>query len=421
MNVWMVNPYGALPGEGWREYRTSLAARAFDAAQHDVTWWVSNFDHRSKVYRRAEPSTITISPRFRIQIVPSNGYERHVSFARIRYERTFAARMHDRALTEPPPDVIVLGEPALFTASPIVELADKWRVPLVLDVEDLWPELFNIALPKGLRWTGRFFFAPFYRRRARLLRRADGYIAVTKDYLDLMMSIAPKSHAAVCYCGVDVGTLRRALGAPTPLPVPVSERLRRPGEIWAIYAGTLGPSYDIASILSAAGQLQTAGVPVTLFIAGDGASRGAIVRRIRDQALGNCVFLGRLDAATLTKIYSMCDVGLCTYVQGSTVSMPLKAFDYFAAGLPIINSLGRDLGGLVASRHVGLQYTPQDAGSLARAIRHLAEHPALRESMAANSARLGEEFDYQSQYQRYVATVINATNEFRALRKDTMS
>jgi glycosyltransferase involved in cell wall biosynthesis len=421
MNVWMVNPYGALPGDAWREYRTSLAARAFDAARHEVTWWVSDFDHRSRVHRRFASSTVNVSPRFRIHIVAGRGYARPISFGRIRFERAFARHVCQRAVNERRPDVILLREPALFTASAIVDLADRWSVPLVLDIEDLWPELFHIALPKGLRWMGRLLFDPLYRRRARLLRRADGYIAVTQDYLDLAMSIAPKSYAALAYSGVDLQALRQELASTTPLPVAIRERVRAPGELWAIYAGTLGLNYDIPSIVSAARHLQAAGIPATIFIAGDGPSREATAQSIRKHQLNNCVLLGRLDAATLTKLYARCDVGLCTYVKGSTVSMPLKAFDYFAAGLPIINSLGRDLGAFVSSRKVGLQYVPQDAGSLAHAIRQLAEHPELRAQMAENSARLGEELDCRLQYERYVKTVTDVANHFDPRRENSLS
>jgi glycosyltransferase involved in cell wall biosynthesis len=404
MHVWQVNPYGALPGESWREFRTVLAARALVQAGHTVTWWVANFEHRSKAFRTAGWERRPLFAGFDAEIVPTSAYQRHISMKRIAFERTFALRIREHANRAARPDVIVLTEPALFTAAPIVALAEDWSVPIVLDIGDLWPELFQLALPRSARRLAPALFAPLYWRRARLARRASGYISVTRDYLALLQSIAPRSAAAVAYWGVDVSGIRAELVAPTPLP-PMAARAKRPGEVWAVYAGTLGPNYDIRTILGAAERLRSAGVDITIFIAGDGVSRGEVEAAIRDRSLTNCHFLGPLPAATVTKLYSVCDVALSTYVRESTVSMPIKAFDYFAAGLPVVNSLGRDLGALVTSRAVGLQYEAENPEALASALRVLAADVEGRARMAANAARLGEEFDWRVQYREYVHVV----------------
>src|SRR4051794_28250951 len=90
MHAWLVNPYGPLPSESWREYRAGLADSALVAAGHTVTWWVANFEHRSKTFRATDWETRTPLPGFEVILVPTTSYKRHISIERIRFEQTFA-------------------------------------------------------------------------------------------------------------------------------------------------------------------------------------------------------------------------------------------------------------------------------------------------------------------------------------------
>jgi glycosyltransferase involved in cell wall biosynthesis len=233
--------------------------------------------------------------------------------------------------------------------------------------------------------------------------------------LALLQKIAPRVHGAICYWGVDVAQVRKEMSTPVTLPNELLGRPKAQEDIWAIYAGTLGPNYDIETILKAAAILKERGAPVTILIAGDGVSSVRVRKEIELRELDNCVFLGSLPAAAVAALYPRCDLALSTYVGGSTVSMPIKAYDYFAAGLPIVNSLGRDLGEFVRTRRVGLQYEAQSAEGLADAIYRLGTNPALRAECAANAKILGEEFDWRKQYQDYVR-IVEAVGQSRCNR-----
>jgi hypothetical protein len=49
--IWIVNPYGTLPSEGWRDYRSYMLAKALANRGYQVLWWISDFEHRSKTRR----------------------------------------------------------------------------------------------------------------------------------------------------------------------------------------------------------------------------------------------------------------------------------------------------------------------------------------------------------------------------------
>ena len=87
MRIWLINPYGPLPGEGWRDYRFTYAARALAARGHEVTWWTAAFDHHTKRFREHG-----WKGDFSIELVPTPAYHRNIGVGRLWFERAFASR-----------------------------------------------------------------------------------------------------------------------------------------------------------------------------------------------------------------------------------------------------------------------------------------------------------------------------------------
>jgi hypothetical protein len=82
--------------------------------------------------------------------------------------------------------------------------------------------------------------------------------------------------------------------------------------------------------------------------------------------------------------------------------MPIKAFDYFAAGLPIVNSLGRDLGSAVNQYKVGMQYKSGDATSLFNAIKSFIDNRDMKEQFRKNAENVAWNYDVSRQYCKFV-------------------
>jgi glycosyltransferase involved in cell wall biosynthesis len=395
--VWIVNPYGTLPGESWATYRSTMLAEALAAHGYEVTQFISNFEHRSKTFRPANAPVLR-ADGYDVHVIAGSGYRSHVSFARLRHERTFAKNLLAAVRSRTRPDVLVLAEPALFYYDIIVPaLVENGRTALVLDLIDIWPELFELLVPRPLRPLAPALLAPLYFWRRRLYRHAHAVVAVAQDYARLARRLVRSgAEVEVVYWSSDDRV--RPTGRPRPDILELVEG-KAPHEVWVIYAGTLGENYDIPSVIDLARRLSDKVEPrVTVLIAGDGPLRGLCER---GQA-ANCVFLGRLDAIDLDALYTRCDLALSTYKGASTVAMPIKAFDYLRYGLPIVNSLGRDLGDLVESRRVGINYEAGSVDALCAAVMRLAGDPALRTEMSFNARRLAEEFSSERQYLRFV-------------------
>ncbi|MFY9510929.1 MAG: glycosyltransferase family 4 protein [Rubrivivax sp.] len=402
MNVWIVNPYGTVPGEGWRDYRSYMLALALHARGHQVRWFLSDFVHRSKTYRQA--GSHSMKPGLEVTALHASAYSSNISLDRIRYERSFGRSFAQASAELPKPDVVVLADPSLFYSAPVLRYCRSSGCKLVLDVIDLWPELFAVVLPKPLRRLQGAIFAPLYNRRRRLAAAADGVVAVTGDYLDTVCPATshPAKPRQVAYWGVDLADFRNASS-----PAGLGRRMhgvRDDAALVVAYAGTLGDAYDMSLLEQAVEHVAASGKPVRFVVAGDGPKRERF-EALAARLPGTLRFLGPVDARDLAAVYADCDVGLMSYVTGSTVSMPIKFYDYLAAGLAILNSLGREAGQFVERTEIGLNYVPQDLSSLMQGLEQLASQPAMLALCKANALQLAEEFDSRRQHDRFAAFV----------------
>lgn len=397
MKVWIVNPYGTVPGEGWRDYRSYMLAKALSARGHDALWFMSDFVHRSKTYRQPSTQAQAPAPGIRIKTLHASPYGRNISFGRIAYERSFGESFAREAAQLSRPDAIVLADPSLFYAAPVVRYAKAQGCKLILDVIDLWPELFGVVLPGALKPFQRQIFSLLYRRRDRLAAACDGVAAVTGDYLEAVCPAGrfPGKPRQVAYWGVDLKDYRSH--STREGAIDHVGGFRGDARLVVAYAGTLGDAYDMNILEQAIARCAAQSLPVRFVVAGDGPKKDRYTELGR-QWPQTLKFLGPIDARDLALVYAACDVGLMSYVQGSTVSMPIKFYDYLAGGLAIVNSLGREAGQFVTGSRIGLNYQAENLDSLMGCIGSLAADATLLATCKANSLRLADDFDSARQH-----------------------
>ena len=406
LRIWLFNPYGPLPGEGWREYSYVSIGSALAAAGHDVMWWTSGFSHHFKTFRsriwedRALPSGMVV------RLVPTPGYSRNIGPGRFWRDAVFGWRAYRRALATGRPDIVFTSEPATMGGFAGVRLASRTGATLIYDQMDLWPELMVQSLPPGLQRIGHLLFWPVYRCRRAMFRKLDGAVALARPYLTSITDEVPERTlpSLVVYNGIDVSAFRTVMRQ--PLPDDIAAHFNRPG-LKAIFAGSLGPSYDVGPMIDAARSLAAAGSHTMVYIAGDGPERPRIENAAASCA--NLVYLGKLPPDLLPRIYARCDVGLSCYSASSNVEMCDKFYDYTAAGLVIVNSLQGEVRDWIEESALGLQYDAGNAVSLARALDTIAADPERAAAWRRASWDIGMRFDIHVQHDKlagWIETVV---------------
>lgn len=377
-----------------------MLARALSERGHEVTWWISNFEHRSKSFRVEGNLTDSSLPsNVNIISVPSSFYAKNISLLRIRYEYLFGRNLGNIAEKASKPDVIVLADPSLFYSKPVIRYAKRTGAKVVLDVLDLWPEQFQVTLPKFLRPLGRLIFFPLYSRRQRLVDAVDAVVGVTKDHLRAVNP--PKGKPSlVAYLGLDFNKflVDRQKAVPEKVQSFVQE-----SDLVVIYAGTLGEAYDIGTVLTAAQMAIEGNNKIKFIFAGDGPYSQS-VRALSEQFPANVLFLGKVSVEVLPSIYNLCHVGICSYSQDSTVTMPVKLYDYLAGGLFILYSINGEIDDLLSRNTCGIHYGPSNFKELSMHILDISFNHDVN-SLESNSLNLALRFDQSVQHNHFASLI----------------
>jgi len=373
-----------------------------------VTSFTTSFNHTLKEFRT--PTLRVFEERgICYQLVKTCGYRKTISFRRLLSEAIFAVRLTWRGWkVVNRPSIIIAGHATLFSGIAAVLLAKRHGAPLVIDMFDLWPEVFQLAFPSKLQRFARFIFSPLYWLRHQIFRQADSVIANTRTYLNIAAGLAknlPKDRCLLVYEGIDIKSFLQVDPAIDVhlLPRPrINESARK---LRFVYGGSLGSGYDIPTVLKAAAILEQRKTPAQIVIAGDGGWRAHVEAALGSIGGNYLTYVGRLTPSELHGLYKECQAGLCTYVRDSPVAIPCKFFDYLAEGLAIVSSLRGELADLIADESLGLQYEAGSAESLADTICRITGDRKLLDSYRRNAKLAAPRFDRSVQYGKVVRLV----------------
>lgn len=388
MKAWIVTVGEPLPtDEGSpRLLRSGALARYLVAQGHDVTWFNSRFDHTHKRLRTELPRSMA-HEGVHIELLDATGYDRNVSLARMRDQRVTASDFLRRARTLPRPDVILCSLPTLELCSAAIDLRKQLDVPVLLDIRDLWPDVYYRAAPTALRPLLRAALFGMEFRANHALRAATGVIGISPGYLQWGLGRAGRPagpHDYMIPLGYEFSPLTadEMAGAKQSIQR-LGISLDRP-IVW--YVGTFGQQYDLAPVIEAARLFSGMADGPTFVIAGVGDHES----RWRALAAGlpNVVFTGWITRPEIGWLRQHASIGLQPYVAGAPQGLANKTFEYMSAGLPIVSSLVGENGDLLQEVSAGRLYPPGDGSACHAAIAELLSSPEMMRSMSSNALRV---------------------------------
>ena len=277
------------------------------------------------------------------------------------------------------PDVIVATSPQFFCGWAGVWVSRLRRVPLVLEIRDLWPEsivavgaLTNRRLIRVLEWLER-----------RLYAAARRIVTVGEGYRDeLVRKNVPESRITLIPNGVDRDVL-----FPRPADENVRERWGLTHRFVCAYVGTIGMASGLDVVLRAAALLDARGRrDITFMIVGDGAVRTELERDAARRGLSNVVFTGRQEKDSIPALLAATDaclVHLKAHPLFATV-LPSKIFEAAAMAKPVILGVEGYAADLVKRAGAGICIRPDAAVELVDAVITLADDRALGVSLGRN-------------------------------------
>ena len=279
------------------------------------------------------------------------------------------------------PDVIIASSPPFFPHMTGVALARHYRVPLVLEVRDLWPDYL---VEMGMLRQPQLQRALFALERG-LLRRAEHVVVVTDSFRRRILDkgVAP-DRVTVVPNGVDLD--RYAADAPSaPLP-----DLGIPPDAPVVgYLGTFGRGQALAQVVRAASRLAVRHPEVRVVLVGDGPDRAAVQQALEETRAPNVVLHPPIPRDATPAFYRRCDICLVPLapIPIFQETIPSKIFEVLASARPFVASLGGEGARITEASGAGIAVPPGDDAALADAVARLLQEPASQRAARGHAGR----------------------------------
>ena len=391
MRIWVVRASEPMPFQtGVRLWRCGELSQRLADAGHQVTWWQSTFDHVNKVHLFDGPKTIDVQPGYTIRLLHGPAYKKNVSVARLVNYAVLGRRFAEAIEQEQPPQVILASMPTMEMALAAVRYGKRHDIPVVVDIRDLWPDIFINPLPGFLRPFARIPLAAYYRMAGNIMKDATAITGVSREYVDWGLRYARRD-ATPLDRPVYLGYRRRHLDAQTLqkeqqffMDLGVDPR-----KTICCFFGMFGFSYDLAVVVRAARRLQQQGDDRYQFVlCGDGDRAAEWKQGTGD--LHNVIWPGWVSVDAVTALMEMSGIGLTTYRKVAKQSLPNKPFEYFSKNLPLVSSLEGELREIIETEGVGAHYMAENEQSFLEALQSLPTDGPQREAMRSRIETLFE-------------------------------
>lgn len=409
-DILIIAHFTVLPNENGN-CRFNYFANLASESETTVELVTSDFSHALKKHRNISVNDL-VGLKYKITLLHEQGYPKNVCLKRIRSHKKFAKELKKYLSQRETPDVVYCAVPSLDVALVAAKYCRDKGVRFIIDIQDLWPEAFQMVLHLPL--ISNIIFAPMKRKANKIYRSADEIIAVSDSYLRRGMSVNNKCKAPkVVYLGTDkdyfdecANKSVKSVINPDDKNADIIKSLNSDNQkIKLAYVGTLGSSYDLNTVFDALRKLnKDVSDEIQMIVMGD----GPLMSDFEKNSVGlPVVFTGRLPYTQMVWILSRCDIALNPIRKGAAQSVINKHMDYAMAGLPVISTQeNAEYRNLIKTYECGINCDCGDANQVAEAIKILVENSNQREEMGKNSRKMGEVlFDRKTAYKQIMELI----------------
>lgn len=405
--IWMVTVGEPVPFDegGQRLMRTGLLSEYLAGQGHEILWWTSTFDHFQKKQRFSASKKVSQAKNFQIWCLHGHSYKRNLSLTRILNHHQIAKEFRKLSQKESAPDVIVCSMPTIELTHEASLYAKKLKIPLVVDIRDLWPDIYK----DYLGWSGRILDPLLFNRERKKiewsLRSARSIVGVNPKYVEWGLQYAKRSgttydkHFWLLHDGRTISESEKRMALERWSELGVS---RGAEKFKVCFVGTLSRKFDWKTVAQAAEKLQAQGEAIQFILCGEGEFKDFFIKH--SKKLKNITVAGWINRSQMGELLRMSDAALAPYLDIGQfhTGVPTKVFDYWAYGLPIITSVTGELGRVLKTRECGVVYKQGDSESLVQKIIGLRDNASIMEQMKKNTLQLYEtEFSERKTYTEF--------------------
>jgi glycosyltransferase involved in cell wall biosynthesis len=401
MKVWIFQTGEPLQidHENLRPMRAINLSNMLISRGHTVVIWSSDFNHFTKTHRFKGRKIIKYSEYLEIRLIPSFGYSSHFGLRRILDHLQLSFNLKKMLVGLKSPDVAVIGYPPIETAWVFARWLSRNKVPFLVDIIVLWPDIFIRVFPFWIRKYVGFLLSPHRLMMKNTLRSADGISAPTAEFIDYCTLaikkpgtsnnfVLPLTTPRIIYNQKEISSVNLWLD---------SKQISQTRHFRISFIGTLNNNFDFNPIIQVAKELK-----IELVIAGDGPEYKNLYLKCKN--LPNIKMLGWIDRVKVEGLINRSDMMLLPYknLPDFKLNVTNKFYDSVSNYKPVISSQEGVVAQLISSYRIGLKYEIDNVSKLLKELSELIHNKNKFNDLVLNTKNLYEKkYDFNKSYTNF--------------------
>ncbi len=387
MNIWLIMSGEPLEMFGERPHRIGIISKMLAKKGHKVTWWTTTYDHQYKEYLYNDDTKLLNNEIEMIFLHSNKKYIKNISFDRINNHKEVSLRFAFISEEKNKPDLIFCAFPTIDLSFEAIKYGKKNNIPVIIDVRDLWPDIFISPFPKILHPLIRIFLIKYVKQTKYIFKNAYAITAVSQKYLEYGLNYGNRKKnifdkvfpLAYQKIKLDKHTYEEYDQKFKILGIDRNKTI-----LW--FVGTFGKTYDLSTVINASNDINDD--KVQFILSGDGENSNYWKKLAKDNK--NIIFTGWVNINDLVYLSEISNIGLMAYRKGAPQGLPNKIFEYLAAGLPILSSLEGETKKILEEERVGFSYKADDTEDFKKALYKIIKDQVYMDYMSQSCRKLFE-------------------------------
>jgi glycosyltransferase involved in cell wall biosynthesis len=299
-------------------------------------------------------------------------------------------------------DLVLVTSPPLFLGLAGWLVSKCKKIPLLLEIRDLWPDsAIDMKLVKSRILIRLSYFLEYF-----LYRKADMINVVTPAFKEVLIrkknipagkiilisNAADFSISEYVAKDFDRNAFRCSLGLDDRFVL--------------VYVGAHGPANHLMQVIEAADLLR--GSIAHFLLIGDGPEKSHLLDKVKARGLQNISFVSQVSKAEVFRYILAADIGLSVLKRADVFKTVYsnKTFDYFSCKKPVLIAIDGISKELVENANAGSFAEPENAPDLADKIRMYIDSPELIKKQGQNGYQYAKQhFDRTKLAAEYISLI----------------
>lgn len=320
-----------------------------------VEFFSSTFNHAEKTNRFQKDKIIKLNNNLNLHLLYTLEYKKNISVKRLISNFLLGIKLakYAKKINEKV-DLIIVAYPPIETSLALLLYGIKKNVPVVIDVRDLWPEVFLTRYNRFLKMLLSIFLIPYHVMAKYIFFHATSLISISKNMLnwsqDYSARLKKKNDTYIHFSYKDTFELK----------IDENEKIFKlkkilDGKFNISLIGNISRTLEFENILKNADQLKKYN-HIQFVICGIGDFLDDAKKLAKKHE--NIIFTNWLNQNEIRYVLKNSKIGLIPYKNDINLSsgIPNKFSEYLSFGVPVLTCLSGAIAEIIKKEKIGIYY-----------------------------------------------------------------